>query len=191
MMIIALIGMTALHAIELPAGAAPAPVTFDHFPERLHAFAWVNWELVPVERLAEVVGASPEEIAELGRSMGLPEPPAISEDQWRRSYITIIRRNWHLLPYEADADATRLDGREIGVHPSRRRFPLCQAGQSEAQVRTVGLCASVGEGRCEGLRDPCARVRGLPSGLGQRNGSPVRIRRAPLSDAEAPSASGA
>ncbi|MCC6142260.1 MAG: hypothetical protein IT368_00490 [Candidatus Hydrogenedentes bacterium] len=30
----------------------------------------------------------------------MPEPAAISEDQWKRSYITIIRRNWHLLPYE-------------------------------------------------------------------------------------------
>ena len=29
-----------------------------------------------------------------------PAPPEISADQWRRSYITIIRRNWHLLPYE-------------------------------------------------------------------------------------------
>ncbi|NIA13832.1 MAG: hypothetical protein GWP08_07100 [Nitrospiraceae bacterium] len=99
-MIIALIGMTALHAIELPAGASPDPVTFEHFPDRLHTFVWVNWELVPTERLAEVAGATPQQIAELGRSMGLPEPPAISEDQWRRSYITIIRRNWHLLPYE-------------------------------------------------------------------------------------------
>src|SRR5690606_15080500 len=42
----------------------------------------------------------PEQIVELGRSMGLEGPPAISEDQKARSYITIIRRNWHLLNFE-------------------------------------------------------------------------------------------
>ncbi|QEC54143.1 hypothetical protein FRZ59_03160 [Anseongella ginsenosidimutans] len=30
--------------------------------------------------------------------MGLPDPPAITGEQERRSYITVIRRNWHLLP---------------------------------------------------------------------------------------------
>ncbi len=32
--------------------------------------------------------------------MGLPEPPPITSDQQRRSYLTVIKRNWHLLPYE-------------------------------------------------------------------------------------------
>jgi hypothetical protein len=32
--------------------------------------------------------------------MGLAGPPAITQDQWRRSTLTVIRRNWHLLPYE-------------------------------------------------------------------------------------------
>ena len=32
--------------------------------------------------------------------MGLPNQKEISTDQQRRSYITIIRRNWHLLPYD-------------------------------------------------------------------------------------------
>src|SRR5262249_37302127 len=30
---------------------------------------------------------------------GLGAPPRITADQRRRSYITVIRRNWHLLPY--------------------------------------------------------------------------------------------
>lgn len=71
-----------------------------HFPDRLHAFVFRNWSLVPVERMARVVGAKPEDVAALGKAMGLGEPPSIPELQWRRSYITIIRRNWHALPYE-------------------------------------------------------------------------------------------
>lgn len=84
----------------LPEGSAPAPVSFPHFPSRLHAFVWRNWQLVPVERMAEVVGAKPGDILWLGAEMGLCEPPAITPDQQRRSYITVLRRNWHLLPYD-------------------------------------------------------------------------------------------
>lgn len=83
-----------------PAPAAPMPVAAPHFPDRLHAYVWRNWPLVPSARLAEAVGATPDQITALGKAMGLPEPPAISDDQWRRSYITIIRRNWHLLSQE-------------------------------------------------------------------------------------------
>lgn len=85
---------------QLPMGPAPAPVAFPHFPDRLHAFVWRNWPLVPAERLARVVGAKPEQIREIARAMGLSEQPAIGDDQQRRSYFTIVRRNWHLLPYE-------------------------------------------------------------------------------------------
>jgi len=55
---------------------------------------------VPTERLAKTVGATREQILKMGRAMGLADPPEISADQQRRSYITVIRRNWHLLPYE-------------------------------------------------------------------------------------------
>jgi hypothetical protein len=84
----------------LPSGPAPEPVSFPHFPDRLHAFVWRNWPLVPVERMARVVGAEPGEIAGLGRAMGLGAPPRIPLGQQARSYLTIIKRNWHLLPYE-------------------------------------------------------------------------------------------
>jgi hypothetical protein len=87
-------------ASELPAGPAPEPVSFPHFPDRLHAFVWRNWPLVPVERMARVVGAEPGEVARMGRAMGLGEPPRIPRGQQSRSYLTIIKRNWHLLPYE-------------------------------------------------------------------------------------------
>ncbi len=85
--------------IKLPTGNAPAPVSFPHFPSRLHAFVWRNWQLVPVERLASVVGAQRGDILALARRMGLRKPPRITRDQQRRSYITVIKRNWHLLPY--------------------------------------------------------------------------------------------
>ncbi len=90
----------AMTVAALPKGDAPKPVEIPHFPDRLHAFVWRNWPLVPVERLAAVVGTRKADILALGKAMGLGDPPDISKDQQRRSYLTIIKRNWHLLPYE-------------------------------------------------------------------------------------------
>jgi hypothetical protein len=86
--------------LKLPVGSAPNALILDHFPDRLHAFIWRNWHLIPLERLAAVVHATPEQISDLAQSMGLPEQTGISSDLPQRSYITIIRRNWHLLNYE-------------------------------------------------------------------------------------------
>lgn len=91
---------TTLTVADLPAGAAPLPVTFPHFPSRLHAFVWRNWSLLPVEHMARAVGAKKSDLVRVGRAMGLGTPPRITRDQQARSYLTVIKRNWHLLPYE-------------------------------------------------------------------------------------------
>ena len=84
----------------LPSGSAPEPVTFPHFPSRMHAFIWRNWPIVEAERLAETIGAKTDDVKTIAESMGLPPQEPIPEADRNRIYITIIRRNWHLLPYE-------------------------------------------------------------------------------------------
>lgn len=84
---------------DLPTGASPPPVPLPHFPSRLHAFVWRNWSLVPAGRMAAVVGARKTDLTRIGRAMGLGSPPWITADQQARSGITVIKRNWHLLPY--------------------------------------------------------------------------------------------
>ncbi|MCW3097577.1 MAG: hypothetical protein JWL77_3195 [Chthonomonadaceae bacterium] len=98
-MILALLGVLMMLSTDLPVGSAPKPVALPHFPDREHAFVWRNWSLVPTVRLARTLGASEAEVVRMGRAMGLTAPPVISEDQQRRSALTVIRRNWHLLPY--------------------------------------------------------------------------------------------
>jgi hypothetical protein len=83
----------------LPAGSEPAALDFPWFPSRLHAFVWRNWGLIPASRMGEVVGASGADIVRLGRSMGLTEPHDLDAQRRKRASLTIIRRNWHLLPY--------------------------------------------------------------------------------------------
>jgi hypothetical protein len=88
----------------LPAGAVKPALAFPHFPDRLHAFVWRNWGLVPAGRLAAVLDTSADNVRALAASMGLPAEEADAnglDDEWRRrGYITLIRRNWHLLPYD-------------------------------------------------------------------------------------------
>lgn len=91
---------TAAAETRLPVGTHPAPVEFSHFPHRLHAVVWRNWGLVEPVRLAETLGASVEQISAVAESMGLDPAPAVSSEFRQRGYITLLRRNWHLLPYD-------------------------------------------------------------------------------------------
>jgi len=77
-----------------------SPISPAPFPDRLSAYVWRNWGLVEKTRLAEVVGASVRDLTDMAVQMGLaPDPPVVPE--WKtKGYITVLRRNWHLLPYE-------------------------------------------------------------------------------------------
>jgi hypothetical protein len=54
---------------------------------------------VELDKLAEILKTSSSRITEIASSMGLPE---YKKPQWtsEQIYITLIKRNWHLLPYE-------------------------------------------------------------------------------------------
>jgi len=84
---------------DLPTGPAPPPLPVPHFPSRLHAFVWRNWPLATPERMARVVGCEPSAIVRIGKALGLGDPPPIPPDRQSRAFVTIIKRNWHLLPY--------------------------------------------------------------------------------------------
>lgn len=98
-----LLGMltaSALAQAPLPGGPTPEPVPAPHFPSPLYTFLWRNWNAVDVERLAQIVEATPDQIRALAEAMGLPPAAPVSEDMKRRNYLSLVRRNWHLLPYE-------------------------------------------------------------------------------------------
>ena len=90
----------ALAAEALPMGSAPTPVAVPHFPDRVHALVWRNWTVVPAELLARVLDTSVENVRAVATSMGLPDQPAVQREWQTRGYITVLRRNWHLLPYD-------------------------------------------------------------------------------------------
>jgi hypothetical protein len=84
----------------LPMGSAPAPIASPYFPDRVHEFVWRNWNVVATSKLAEVLGATPQQVSAIAESMGLPAEGTIPPEMKSRGYITLIRRNWHLLPYD-------------------------------------------------------------------------------------------
>jgi len=85
---------------DLPRGEVKKALEFSHFPTRTQAVIWRNWGLVPVETLAKALMATPAQIEELALGMGLRKDDSSCSLWHERGYLTIIRRNWHLLPYE-------------------------------------------------------------------------------------------
>lgn len=90
------------NAVTLPGeGTTRAAINYDYFPNRLHAFIFRNWPVVSKDKLAKILETTPENVEKIAFSMGLPPQkeilPAWSNN---RGYITVLRRNWHLLPYD-------------------------------------------------------------------------------------------
>ena len=84
----------------LPIGEKKAALTFSHFPSHFQAVIWRNWGLVTFERLARVLGTTVDNIKATGEIMGL-QCADFDYQLWaERGYLTIIRKNWHLLNYE-------------------------------------------------------------------------------------------
>lgn len=99
-----------------PLGKAPIPTP--HFPTPECAFVFRGLEFFSYEKLAKILGTTPDHIKALGDAMGIYADQ--KSDIWlKKGYITIIRSMWHLLPYaqllqllETDADSLAILLRE-------------------------------------------------------------------------------
>ncbi|MDD2600854.1 MAG: hypothetical protein PHO37_16800 [Kiritimatiellae bacterium] len=90
----------AVEKIPLPGEEGErAALVCDSFPSRLHAFVWRNWSVVPVDRLAQVLETTPAKVSQIAVSMGLSAQQKTLPEWKNEGYITVLRRNWHLLPY--------------------------------------------------------------------------------------------
>jgi hypothetical protein len=94
------LGRLAAAEAVLPEGSAPAPLVDRHFPDRVHAFVWRNWNAVEPAKLAKILGTSEENVRAMAVSMGLPPVAVVPPEMIGRGYVTLLRRNWHLLPYD-------------------------------------------------------------------------------------------
>ena len=74
-------------------------VSLPHFPTKHQAFIFRASEYVPPERIARVLNTTAENVRCAMQEMGLPD--FAPDGLWlKRGAITIVRRMWHILPYE-------------------------------------------------------------------------------------------
>lgn len=72
---------------------------YNHFPTLFQNFIFRNWESVPTKKLAEVLGTDDATVNALAADMGLRVPAKYNPGYRDRGFLTVIRNNWHLLPY--------------------------------------------------------------------------------------------
>lgn len=124
-------------ADSLPPTDPRPPVACDHFPDRLHAFVWRNWEMVSLERMAEVLGTTPQKVRDVGLSMGLPPHRTPPAEYQERGYITLIRRNWHLLPYEQLLELLGWDADKLAFALREDDFLWIKLGSFKPSCQTL------------------------------------------------------
>lgn len=91
----------AIESIPLPGdNGEKAALVCDSFPSQMHTFVWRNWSVVPADKLAQVLQTTPDKVSQIAISMGLSPQRKILPEWKNEGYITVLRRNWHLLPYE-------------------------------------------------------------------------------------------
>lgn len=72
---------------------------YNHFPTLFQTLIFRNWESVPTERLAKVLKTDKQTVERLASDMGLRVPAKYNEKYKTRGYLTVIRNNWHIIPY--------------------------------------------------------------------------------------------
>lgn len=98
---------------NLPKLGKPA-VELPHFPTAFQAFIFRAYEYVPTHRIAEVLDTTEENVRRMAEEMGLPNYDP-GELWLTKGYITIIRRLWHILPYEQLLQLLQMDDQTLAV----------------------------------------------------------------------------
>lgn len=75
------------------------PINFPYFPTRQQAFIFRAAEYIPFDKIAHILKTDVHTVIKAAADMGLPNyDPG---DIWlKKGMITIVRRLWHILPYE-------------------------------------------------------------------------------------------
>lgn len=164
---IALLAAGLAPGAPLPAESDRAPVGVPHFPDALHAVVWRNWGLVAPDRLAEVLGADADAIKELAVSLGLPAEVAVPASMRTRGYITLIRRNWHLLPYDQMLDLLGMTAEELAFRLREDDFLFIKLGSLKPKCPVVRYAPPEADAQARAREIRGVVERHFPGGLAQ------------------------
>ena len=158
--------MLAALALQCAACKTPLPgadgkhpaVTYAPFPDALSAFVWRNWPVVDAERIADTIGAAKADVEAVAREMGLPVPQPPVSPLWRRKgYITVVRRNWHLLPYCQLKNVLDMSGKELAFSLTEDDFLFVKLGNTKPLCSPLAYSAGMADSGRE-RRRALARV---------------------------------
>lgn len=91
-----------------------AAIAFPHFPTKHQAFVFRAYEYVSPEKIAAILGTTAEKVRQAAADMGILKE--CESDIWlQKGYITIIRRMWHILPYEQLLSLLDMDASAFAV----------------------------------------------------------------------------
>lgn len=97
----------------LPKTGKPA-VSLPHFPTKFQSFIFRAHEYVPAGKIAQILNTTEDNVRLAAAQMGLPdrEPDKLWMTQ---GYITIIKRMWHILPYEQLLQLLEMDEQTLAI----------------------------------------------------------------------------
>ncbi len=99
---------------DLPAGKQCPALAFMHFPNSVLCFIFRNWNMIPVEKMDALLRAPAGSALQCAKWMGLEAYSPELCATWRtRGYITLLRQNWHLLPYRQILELLDIDAEEL------------------------------------------------------------------------------
>ena len=144
------ISSAAEEPVRLPGenGKTPAAACAP-FPDRLSAVVWRNWPVVDVGRIADTIGCPRGEVEKIASEMGLPVPQPAVSPRWRRQgYISVVRRNWHLVPYDQLLKLVDMTRAELAYSLVEDDFLFSKLGNTKPLCpRVVWSPETAGKGR--------------------------------------------
>lgn len=143
-------------------GLKPA-VSYEYFPHPEYTFVWRNWSVVDKSLLAEILQTSVKNVEDLAVSMGLPRRQKI-EPEWSttRGYMTILKRNWHLLPYEQLMQILGMDRDELKFRLIEDDFLFIKMGSLKPYCAPLSYVEPTPQ-----MRKRAAEIAGVVRSLGR------------------------
>ncbi len=111
-------------------------VPMPYFPTPMQAFIFRNWEMVSANRLAKVLKTTAKNVSKAAKDLGLCEQKNV--DTWfEKGYITILRSNWHILPYEQIMELLDLDEKKLAYILKEEDFLSTKFGNIKPRCARV------------------------------------------------------
>ena len=110
---------------------------YKYFPTDMQVFIFRNWETVDKEIIAKVLGTTIENVEREAVRMGLCKEQKNIKEWTEKGYITTIRNNWHLLPYEQLTELLGWDEDKLAMVLKEEDFLDIKLGSFKPQVAPV------------------------------------------------------